>query len=95
MYLTALVYERERPHCKLLLQKEFARGKCRGVVGLLHEEARDSSRMDHDKSNRGGKGRKGIDSGNAIIAPPDHYECLGLHAHSVDLQKIATQDWLN
>jgi len=37
-------------------------------VGLLHEEASDSSRMDNDKSNRRGEERKGNEPGIAMIA---------------------------
>ena len=33
------------------------------VVGSLHEEARDSSRMNHNKSNREGDGEKGTGQG--------------------------------
>ena len=44
--------------------KRSSREGCAGaVVGSLHEEASDSSRMENDKSNRGGEERKGIDSG--------------------------------
>ena len=48
-------------------KKSSREGGAGVVVGSLHEEASDSSRMDHDKANRGGEGRKGIDYGNAII----------------------------
>jgi hypothetical protein len=32
-------------------------------MGSLHDGASDSNRMNHNKSNRGGEGRKGIYSG--------------------------------
>jgi len=39
-------------------QRSSRDGNAGGAVGLLHEEARNSSRMNHDKSNREGDGEK-------------------------------------
>jgi hypothetical protein len=46
-------------------QRGSREGNTGGVVGSLHEEAKDCSRMNHDKSNREGDGEKRTGQGRA------------------------------